>query len=163
MGQKGKKMKINDILFKIKTALSLSDEDMIKAYKLADYNMSTDRLNSILKRHQDKDYAQATYEELGVFLDGLIALKRGEKPNKPQNEEVALDNNLIMKKLRVALELKEPELLIVFGLSDIEITKRQIGSLFRRNGHKNFKVCSDELLIGFLDGLDEFYYSGEEI
>ncbi|HHD81329.1 MAG TPA: DUF1456 family protein [Campylobacterales bacterium] len=130
---------------------------------MADYEISRDRLNSILKRRQDKDYAQATYEELGVFLDGLITFKRGEKPNKSQNEEVALDNNLIMKKLRVALELKEPELLIVFGLSDIDLTKRQIGSLFRKNGHKNFKACSDELLIGFLDGLDEFYYNGEEI
>jgi len=76
---------------------------------------------------------------------------------------VELTNNLILKKLRIALNLKEPELVIVFALVDVELTKRQIGSLFRKEGSKNFKECSDELLALFLEGLDEFYYDGVEI
>jgi uncharacterized protein YehS (DUF1456 family) len=157
-------MKINDILFKIKTALSLSEEEMIKAYALVDYTMNKERLKNILKRRQDEDYEEATYEELGIFLDGLVRLKRGVSDKVVTSDEaVALSNNLIMKKLRVALELKEPELLIVFGLADINLTKRQIGSLFRKEGTKNFKSASDELLMAFIEGLDEFYYDGEEI
>lgn len=158
-------LKINDILFKIKTALSLDDDSIIKAYTLAEYEMSQERLTSILKRHQDKGYEEATYEELGLFLDGLVLLKRGanNKEKKEDDEVVALTNNLILKKLRVALELKEPELIILFALAEVNITKRQIGSLFRKEGSKNFKSCSDELLLSFLEGLDEFYYDGEEI
>ncbi len=136
---------------------------MIEAYALAEYEMTLERLESILKRRQDEGYAEATYEELGVFLDGLVILKRGPSPKAQDDEEVALTNNLIIKKLRIALELKEPELIIVFALGDAELTKRQIGSLFRKEGHKNFKVCSDALLMNFLEGLDEFYYDGEEI
>jgi uncharacterized protein YehS (DUF1456 family) len=157
-------MKINDILFKIKTALSLSDSEMIKAYSLVEYTMSEERLGNILKRRQDEGYQEATYEELGLFLDGLILFKRGNSlAKKDEDEVVELTNNLIMKKLRVALELKEPELLIVFGLAEINLTKRQIGSLFRKEGTKNFKYASDELLMAFIEGLDEFYYDGEEI
>jgi uncharacterized protein YehS (DUF1456 family) len=157
-------MKINDILYKIKKALSLENTQLIEAYKLAEYEMKEERLEAILKRRLDKGYEEATYEELGIFLDGLVLLKRGPS-NKvaDKNEAVALSNNLILKKIRVAMNLKEPELVILFALAEVELTKRQIGSLFRKEGGKNFKACSDELLEAFLEGLDEFYYDGEEI
>ena len=157
-------MQINDILFNLTKALSLSQEEMIKAYALADYKMTQEHLESILKRRQDKGYKEATYEELGVFLDGLVLLKRGPSDKVVTDEEaVSLTNNLILKKVRVAMKLKEAELIILFALAEVELTKRQIGSLFRKEGTKNFKVCSDELLKAFLEGLDEFYYDGEEI
>jgi len=157
-------MPINDILFKLKTALSLTNKEVIKAYALAEYEMREERLNNILKRRQDKGYEEATYEELGIFLDGLVLLKRGPSDKVASNNEaVALSNNLILKKVRVAMELKERELVILFALAEVVLSKRQIGSLFRKEGGKNFKVCSDELLISFLEGLDEFYYDGEEI
>jgi len=157
-------MQINDILFKLKTALSLDSKNMIKAYALADYEMTEERLANILKRRQDDGYEDATFEELGVFLDGLVLLKRGPSDKVANEDEaVALTNNLILKKVRVAMELKEPELVILFALAETTLTKRQIGSLFRKEGGKNFKECSDELLMAFLEGLDEFYYDGEEV
>jgi len=157
-------MQINDILFKIKTALSLSSSEIIEAYSLVDFTMSEERVGNILKRHQDKGYEEATYEELGLFLDGLVVLKRGENSKKVGADEVVeLTNNLMLKKLRVAMNLKESELVIIFALAEVTLTKRQIGSLFRKEGGKNFKACSDELLMAFIEGLDEFYYDGEEV
>jgi len=157
-------MQTNDILFKIKTALSLENAQIIEAYKLTDFSMSEARLVSIMKRRQDKGFEEATFEELGVFLDGLVLLKRGPSDKIANEDEVVeLTNNLILKKIRVAMELKEPELVILFALAGITLTKRQIGSLFRKEGTKNFKACPDALLNAFLEGLDEFYYDGEEI
>ncbi|SFV59348.1 hypothetical protein MNB_SV-14-1095 [hydrothermal vent metagenome] len=157
-------MQINDILFKIKTALSLKNSDIVKLYSLVNYNITEERIDNILKRRQDQGYEEATYEELGLFLDGLVVLKRGENPKKSESDEVVeLTNNLILKKLRVAMNLKESELVIVFALAEVTLSKRQIGSLFRKEGGKNFKVCSDELLMAFIEGLDEFYYDGEEV
>lgn len=157
-------MKTNDILYKISQALGLTKEDMIEAYRLEEYEMSPEHLEALLKKRVDKGFKLASYEELGVFLDGLVTLKRGPSPKKTNdNEAVELTNNLILKKLRIALELKEPETEIIFGLGDVALGKQELKSLFRKEGHKNFKVCSDELLMAFLDGLDEFYYSGEEI
>ena len=157
-------MQTNDILFKITKALSLDTKQTIEAYELADFEMTEERLSSILKRRQDDGFEQVTFEELGTFLDGLVLLKRGPSEKEVNKDEVVeLTNNLILKKIRVAMELKEAEMLILFGLAEVALTKRQIGSLFRKEGGKNFKVCSDELLMAFLDGLDEFYYDGEEI
>jgi len=60
-------MKTNDILFKIKTALSLDNESMIKAYALANYTITKERVENIVKRRQDKGYEEASFEELGFF------------------------------------------------------------------------------------------------
>jgi uncharacterized protein YehS (DUF1456 family) len=153
----------NEILFRVKKALDLTDEEMLKIYALESYDMDPIHLDSLLKRKQDKKFQLCSYEELGVFLDGLVTFKRGPSPKKDENEEVELTNNLILKKLRIALELKEAETEIIFGLADVALSKQQLASLFRKEGHKNFKRCSDALLMSFLEGLDEFYYSGEEI
>lgn len=153
-------MKTNDIIYKIKKALSLSTEDVLEVYRLANYAMDAAHLDNLLKRHQDDGYEICSYEELGVFLDGLVTFKRGPSPKKNQNA-VELSNNLILKKLRIALELKEAETEIIFGLGEAELSKQQLSSLFRKEGHRNFRECSDELLMAFLDGLDEFYYVGD--
>ena len=155
-------MNTNDILFKIKTALSLDNQTIIEAYSFTGYNMKPERLDRLLKRRQDSDFEFCSYEELGLFLDGFVLLKRGPSPKKTdENEVIELTNNLILKKLRIALELKEPEIEIIFGLGEANLSKQQLSSLFRKEGHKNFRECSDELLIAFLNGLDEFYYAGE--
>jgi len=154
----------NDIFFHIKKALSLSDEEILKIYALEDHPMTQERLDDIFKSHQVDCIEPCSHEELGVFLDGLITHKRGPSPKKPSDDEsVELTNNLILKKLRIALELKEPETEIIFGLGDALLSKQELKSLFRKEDHKNFKPCSDTLLISFLEGLDEFYYSGPEI
>ena len=154
----------NEILYRIQKALHLSKEEILEIYTLESYEMTATRLDTLLKRRADKDFQLCSYEELGIFLDGLITLKRGESPKKPDEKEaVELTNNLILKKLRIALELKEHETEIIFGLADITLTKQELKSLFRKEGHKNFKKCSDALLIAFLDGLDEFYYDGDEV
>jgi len=153
----------NEILYRIQKALHLSLEEMLEAYRLEDYTMTNSHLSNLLKRRHDKGFMLCSYEELGVFLDGLITLKRGPSPKKRDaNEVIELTNNLILKKLRIALELKEAETEIIFGLADIELTKQQLASLFRKESHKNFKPCSSELLMAFIEGLDEFYYTGEE-
>jgi uncharacterized protein YehS (DUF1456 family) len=155
-------LKTNDILYKIQKALNLSSDDMLKAYELEAYKMDAEHLDSLLKKRQDKGFKLCTYEELGVFLDGLVTLKRGPSPKKADTDEVVeLTNNLILKKLRIALELKEAETEIIFSLGETDLSKQQLASLFRKEGHKNFKACSDELLNAFLDGLDEFYFVGE--
>jgi len=149
----------NEILYRIYKALGLSIEEMLEAYHLAEYPMQRAHLEALLKRRQDKGFKVCSYEELGVFLDGLIILKRGPSPKKADDDAlVELTNNLILKKLRVALQLKEPDTEVVFNLADVMLTKQELKSLFRSENHKNFKACSNELLMAFLEGLDEYYY-----
>lgn len=62
-------------------------------------------------------------------------------------------NNDILKKLRIALQLEEDDLLEIFGFAEFPITKPQITALFRKKGHPHYKECQDQLMKKFLAGL----------
>jgi uncharacterized protein YehS (DUF1456 family) len=64
-----------------------------------------------------------------------------------------LTNNDILKKIRVALELKDEDIIHILKLSDFEVSKSELGALFRKPDHPNYKECGDQLLRNFLNGL----------
>jgi uncharacterized protein YehS (DUF1456 family) len=64
-----------------------------------------------------------------------------------------MSNNDIFKKLRVALELNNDEIIKIMELVNFKITKSELGSFFRSTDHPNFKPCGDQILRNFLNGL----------
>jgi len=62
-------------------------------------------------------------------------------------------NNDIFKKLRVALKLKDEDILGILRLVDFKISKSELGAIFRKDDHPNYKECGDQLLRNFLNGL----------
>jgi uncharacterized protein YehS (DUF1456 family) len=64
-----------------------------------------------------------------------------------------LTNNDILKKLRVALELKDDDIINILKLVDFEISKTELGAIFRKDDHPNYRPCGDQLLRNFLNGL----------
>ena len=64
-----------------------------------------------------------------------------------------MNNNDILKKLRVALSLKNYDIIAILKLVDFNITESELGAIFRAEDHPNFKPCGDQLLRNFLNGL----------
>ncbi len=64
-----------------------------------------------------------------------------------------MDNNDVFKKIRVALSLKDFEIIEILKLSDFEMTKSELSALFRKEDHPNYKECGDQVLRKFLNGL----------
>lgn len=64
-----------------------------------------------------------------------------------------MSNNDIMKKLRVALKFTDDDIVEVLALVDFRVTKTELGAIFRKEDHPNFKPCGDQLLRNFLNGL----------
>ena len=64
-----------------------------------------------------------------------------------------MSNNDIMKKLRVALKFTDDDIIKVLALADFRVTKTELGAIFRKEDHPNFKPCGDQLLRNFLNGL----------
>jgi len=64
-----------------------------------------------------------------------------------------MSNNDILKKLRVALKLRDDDIIHILSLMDFRITKTELGALFRREDHPNYKECGDQILRNFLNGL----------
>jgi uncharacterized protein YehS (DUF1456 family) len=64
-----------------------------------------------------------------------------------------LSNNDIMKKLRVALKLRDTDIVEILKLAEFEITESELSAIFRKEDHPNFKRCGDQIVRRFLDGL----------
>lgn len=64
-----------------------------------------------------------------------------------------MSNNDIMKKLRVALQLRDDDIIHILTLVDFNITKTELSAFFRSEDHPNFKPCGDQVLRNFLNGL----------
>jgi uncharacterized protein YehS (DUF1456 family) len=66
---------------------------------------------------------------------------------------MSMTNNDILKKLRIALELKDTDIIDILKLAGFEITKSELSALFRNADHRNYKECGDQILRNFLNGL----------
>ena len=64
-----------------------------------------------------------------------------------------MTNNDIFKKLRVALMLRDDQIVQILELVDFRITKSELGAFFRDEKHENFMECGDQVLRNFLNGL----------
>jgi uncharacterized protein YehS (DUF1456 family) len=64
-----------------------------------------------------------------------------------------MSNNDILKKLRVALQLRDDQIVDILKLVNFDVSKAEIGALFRNEDHPNFKPCGDQILRNFLNGL----------
>lgn len=105
---------------------------------------------------------------LDSFLNGLIIFKRGpqeKKPNQPENP-VSIRrnnvNNIVLKKLKIALALTAEEVLDILGLAGVKISKSELSAVLRKEGHKNYKECGDRYLRNFLKGLAIQYRTAQK-
>lgn len=64
-----------------------------------------------------------------------------------------MTNNDILKKLRVALKLRDDEIVDILKLVDFKISKSELGAFFRNEDHPNYMECGDQVLRNFLNGL----------
>jgi uncharacterized protein YehS (DUF1456 family) len=150
----------NDILRRLRYILNINDSTMSEIFKLTDYEIEQSNLTGLLKKEDEEGFVNCSDDVLGYFLDGLIIHKRGRKEIKrgeTRKSDSRLTNNAILKKLRIALELKEDDMLGILKLANVDISKSELTALFRKEGHKNYKECGDQFLRKFLNGLSIRY------
>ena len=64
-----------------------------------------------------------------------------------------MTNNDILKKLRVALKLRDDDIIKILALVDFRVSKSELGAFFRREDHPKYVECGDQILRNFLNGL----------
>jgi uncharacterized protein YehS (DUF1456 family) len=144
----------NDTLRRLRYALNINDAKVAEMVALTGRETKADEVVRWLKREDETGYAELSDALLCRFLDGLIIDKRGPHPsgNVPEPLEF-LSNNEVLKKLRIALELKEDGVLAVFKNAEFVVTKAELGSFFRKEGHRNYRKCPEQVLRKFIHGL----------
>jgi uncharacterized protein YehS (DUF1456 family) len=152
----------NDVLKRLRYALNLPDPKVTELFKLVDYDITAKELESIFKTEDEVGYEECKDELMGKFLDALIISRRGRREEGSAGAGspgagARLYNNDILKRLRIALELKDDDIIGIMRLAGVEISKSELGALFRKSGHPNYRPCGDQFLRNFLVGLTAKY------
>ncbi|MDL9985733.1 DUF1456 family protein [Providencia rettgeri] len=144
----------NYVLRSVRYMLDLSDAQMVKIVKLTDLAVTKEEMVTWLKKDNEPEYVECNDNVMGHFLNGLIYHRRGKDENHPAPDvDSRLNNNIMLKKLRVAFELKDTDMIEIYQLVDFRVSKPELNAVFRKPGHKNYRECGDQLLRYFLKGL----------
>jgi uncharacterized protein YehS (DUF1456 family) len=146
----------NDILRSLRYTLDLSEEQLAEVIALSGRQIDEQTLAAYLKKDDEDGFQPCDDELLAQFLDGLIYFKRGKDESRPTPQlELPLTNNIVLKKLRVAFELKEEDLHTLMDSVGFNVSKPEMSALFRKAGHSNYRPCGDQFMRNFLKALTQ--------
>ncbi|KAG0752926.1 hypothetical protein G6F24_013290 [Rhizopus arrhizus] len=146
----------NDVLRSVRYSLDLGDHHVVTLCQMADpaFAVDNEQVKAWLRREDEAGFEAMSDRALAHFLDGRLVPLRGRAESQPQRAvETRIDNNLVLKKLRVAFQLRDVDLMEIFASAGFKASKSEVGALFRQPGHANYRRCLDQMLRNFLKGL----------
>ena len=157
MCSKGYIVTNNDYLKSLRYLLNVRDSGLLEILALANGNATQDEMGRYLKDEEDPSYLPCPHEVIASFLDGMVILKRGKDETRPpQPLQVPVTNNLVLKKVRVAFQLKDTDLIELIEKSGtLKISKTELSAFFRSPDHRNYRECGDQFLRNLLRALSQ--------
>ncbi len=151
----------NDILRRLRYIFDYGDAKMGSIFASGGYEVTRDQVRGWLKGEEDPIFLKCNDKQLAVFLNGLINEKRGKREGEQPVPEKTLTNNMILMKLKIALNLKAEDILAILELADFNLSKHELSAFFRKSNHQHFRKCKDQVIRRFLTGL-QLKYCGEK-
>ncbi|WP_313236595.1 DUF1456 family protein [Sporosarcina ureae] len=163
-------MNNNDILSRLRYALDLKDSAVVEMFALGGLKTNRAEVKEMLTKTNEDSTDEMQMNEyakeidnmmLESFLNGLISSKRGvpeNASNAPQpflmSEEGHRNvNNILLKKVKIALSLTSEDMLDILENAGVTISKNELSAVLRKEGHRNYKPCGDRYARNFLKGL----------
>ncbi|WP_075183437.1 DUF1456 family protein [Pantoea sp. 1.19] len=144
----------NDILRSVRYMLDLSDAKMVAIFALAGCDVPQTDVHAWLKKDEDAAFRLCPDVLMGYFLNGLIYHRRGKSDDAPTpSVERKMNNTVFLKKLRIAFDLKTTDIPQILQKANFTVSQAEIGAIFRKPDHKNYRECGDQILRNFLKGL----------
>jgi uncharacterized protein YehS (DUF1456 family) len=151
----------NDVLRRIRYAFDFNDTMMMRLFELAGAPATRAQISAWLKRDDDPEFDPCSDSELASFLNGLIIERRGVREGPPPVAEKRLSNNVIFRKLKIALDLQAEEILAILASVEVPLSKHELSAFFRKPEHKHYRECKDQVLRNFIQGVQRKYRQEE--
>jgi uncharacterized protein YehS (DUF1456 family) len=155
-------MKNNDILRRLRFAFDFTDSKMMSLFTLGGEEATREQISDWLKKDDDPAFKSLHDVKLAIFLNGFINDKRGKKEGEQPKPEKQLNNNIILRKLKIALNLKEEDMIEILALADMTISKHELSAFFRSPEQPQYRLCKDQILRNFIYGLQLKYRTPSE-
>jgi uncharacterized protein YehS (DUF1456 family) len=143
----------NDVIRSVRYMLNISEFKLVEIVKLGGGEVTQSEMNAFIKKEDEPGFVECGQKVMTHFLNGLIYLRRGKDDSRPPFPVELPTNNVVLKKLRVAFELKDEDILNILREAEFSISKTELSAFFRKEGHPNYRPCGDQFLRNFLKGL----------
>ena len=151
-------MNNNDILRRLRYTFNFNDKKMVAIFASAGEDVSREQISQWLKKDDDSDFVALFDTKLAIFLNGFINEKRGKKPGAQAIPEKRLSNNIILTKLKIALNLQAEQIISLLEEVDFRISKPELSAFSRKVDHKHYRECKDQVLRNLLQAIDKNYH-----
>jgi len=148
----------NDVLRRLRYTFNFNDKKMVAIFASAGEDVTREQISQWLKKDNDSDFVALIDSKLAVFLNGFINEKRGKKAGTPPVPEKQLSNNIILTKLKIALNLQAEQVIALLEEVDFRISKPELSAFSRKIDHKHYRECKDQVLRNLLQAIDKNYH-----
>ncbi|CAK1245143.1 DUF1456 family protein [Fructobacillus evanidus] len=160
-------MNYNDTIIRLRYALNLSNQDVIRLFAMGGVKITQKDLDRILTKQEDDsqpDQALSAHD-LEAFLNGLVIDKRGERlykdgqvvPPTFDMTKADLVNNVAIKKIKIAMAYTSDDLQQLLALAGAKVSNGELSAILRRPDHRNYRPAGDRYLRKLLAGMGKKY------
>ena len=150
-------MNNNDVLRRVRYTFDMNDDTVESLFKYAGVNVPRSTFLRYMKREKDKEFKIMPDKMLAAFLNGFIVSRRGKKDGVEFVNEATLTNNIILRKLKIALNIREDDILEFYDLADVRLSRHELSAFFRHPDKPQYRPCQDQFLRNFLQGMQRKY------
>jgi len=144
----------NDVLRSVRYLMNISDAAVVDIIGLGGREVGRAEVVAFLKKEDEDGYQSCSDAVMAHFLNGLVIYKRGKDESRPpQPVELPITNNIVLKKLRAAFELRDSDIIGLLERTGLRVSKAELGAFCRRPDHRNYRDCGDQFLRNLLKGL----------
>lgn len=143
----------NDVLKRLRYCYQFNNKALIKLFKDGGREVTVEQIIQWTLAEKDESYINLPDHHLAAFLNGFILHQRGPSDRPMPPAEKKLTNNLILRKIKIALNAKDDDLIELLKIADFKLGKSELSAFFRKPGHKHYRVCKDQILRNLLQGL----------
>ncbi|WP_314420715.1 DUF1456 family protein [Pseudescherichia vulneris] len=144
----------NDILRSLRYTLKANNTELQRIFTLGGAEASEQQIAVWLRKEEEAGFLACPDIVMSTFLNGLIYDRRGKDESAPDlKADRKLNNNIVLKKLRIAFALKTDDILAILTEQQFRVSMPEITAMMRAPDHKNYRECGDQFFRYFLRGL----------
>jgi len=147
----------SDLIRTIRYIFDFKDPKMVDLFEAGGLEVKREQVANWLKREEEPFFETIVDIDLAAFLNGFIVENRGKKDGDEPKAEKTLTNNIVFRKLRIALDLKEDDVLEILSSVGMHISPHELSAFFRKPSQAQYRPCKDQVLRNFLRGLQKRY------
>ena len=149
----------NDIYRRLRYLFGYQYGEVISLFESTGFEVSEAQYKGWACKEEEDRFLAMTDRELAIFLNGVIIKMRGAQPGPPPIPEEEMSNNVILRKLKIAFNLRSEDMLEIFALVDRKLSPHELSAFFRKPSHSSFRNLKGQYLRNFLMGLQIKYKS----